>query len=303
MSLSRQTEPSHRISGNRTESQYWTFLMCPPDHFRIEYEINPWMNPALQPNLELARNQWDNLVSNLTRAGATVELIPPVAPLPDMVFTADIGLIDKHRFIKSRFRYAERQPEVQHGVKWFRSRNYEVIDVPLGTKTSLESSDIRPFRGFVLVGYGFRTSLASQLALAHLVQCEVLPLKLVDPRLYHLDLSFCPLDDHRAMIAPSALSRRSCALIEKLIPQPLVLEPDEALTFCANAIVLGKTVIMPFCPARVGRILEHWGFTICISPVSEFLKAGGGVHCLTLALHESFSQSISRFDEDEADRQ
>ncbi len=291
MSLSRQMELSHGVNGNHANLQSWTYLMCPPDHFRIGYEINPWMNQAIQPDLEVARNQWDNLVSNLTRSGANVELISPISSLPDMVFTADIGLIDKYRFIKSRFRYVERQPEVQYGADWFRSRKYEVIEVTPGKKTSLESSDIRSFGRYLLAGYGFRTSFAAQQALAHLVQCEMLPLKLVDPRFYHLDLSFCPLDDHSAMIVPAAWSRRSCELIEKLIPRPLVLELDEALTFCANAIVLGKTIIMSSCPARVGRILEHWGFTICISPVCEFLKAGGGVHCLTLALHESLSQS------------
>jgi arginine dihydrolase len=291
MNLSCQMELSHHISDNRPESQHWTYLMCPPDHFRIGYEINPWMTRGVQPDLGLARNQWDNLVSNLKKVGATVEVMPPVASLPDMVFTADIGLIDKHHFIKSRFRYAERQSEVQHGVDWFRSRNYEVIEVPLGTKTSLESSDIRPFRGYILAGYGFRTTFAAHPALAHLVQCEVLSIKFVDPRLYHLDLSFCPLDDRKAMVAPAAWSRRSCELIERLVPEPLVLELEEVLTFCANAIVLGKMVIMPSCPARVGRILERWGFTICISPVGEFLKAGGAVHCLALALHESFSQS------------
>jgi N-dimethylarginine dimethylaminohydrolase len=55
--------------------------------------------------------------------------------------------------------------------------------------------------------------------------------------------------------------------------------------------VVGKTVIMPSCPVRVGRILERWGFTVCISPISEFLKAGGAVHCLALGLNELFSQS------------
>jgi N-dimethylarginine dimethylaminohydrolase len=37
----------------------------------------------------------------------------------------------------------------------------------------------------------------------------------------------------------------------------------------------------------VGRVLEDWGFQVCVSPVSEFLKAGGGVRCLTLALDVS----------------
>jgi N-dimethylarginine dimethylaminohydrolase len=52
---------------------------------------------------------------------------------------------------------------------------------------------------------------------------------------------------------------------------------------------------MPACPLRVARILERWGFTICISPVSEFLKAGGALHCLVLALHGSFSSLAGHF--------
>lgn len=291
MNASIQAEIYHYTSNSCLNSQNWTYLMCPPDHFRVGYEINPWMTRAVQPDPELASEQWYNLVSNLKQAGAAVEILQPVASLPDMVFTADIGLIDQRSFIKSRFHYAERQPEVQHGVDWFRSRNYEVIELPLGAETSLESSDIRLFRGCLLAGYGFRTTFAAHIALARLWRCEVLSLEFVDPRLYHLDLSFCPLDDRRAMVAPAAWSRRGCALVETLVPEPLVLELDEALTFCANAIVVDKTVIMPSCPARVGRILEHWGFTVCISPVSEFLKAGGAVHCLALALHESLSLS------------
>jgi N-dimethylarginine dimethylaminohydrolase len=267
----------------------WTYVMCPPDHFRVAYEINPWMTRTVQPDPLLAREQWHNLVANLQRVGATVELLQPVASLPDMVFTADIGLVDRRRFITSRFHYTERQPEVQHGVDWFRSRDYEVIELPLGAETSMESSDIRPFRDVLLAGYGFRTTFASHTTLAQLCQRKVLSIEFVDPRLYHLDLSFCPLDGRRAIVAPVAWSRRSCATMQSLVPEPLILELDEAMTFCANSLVIGKTIIMPTCPVRVGRILERWGFMVCISPVGEFLKAGGGVHCLTLALHESLS--------------
>ena len=289
MSVSHQMELSHQTSNHCSNSR--TYLMCPPDYFRIGYEINPWMTCTVQPDMELAKEQWYHLVSNLKKAGASIEVLQPVASLPDMVFTADIGLIDKHRFIKTRFRHAVRQPEVQHGAEWFGSRDYEVIELPLKAETSLESSDIRPFRGYLLAGYGFRTAFAAHAVLAHLSHCKVLSIKFVDPRLYHLDLSFCPLDDRRALVVPAAWSRRSCELIEKFVPEPLMLELDEALTFCTNAVVVGKTIIMPSCPIRVGRILERWGFTICVSPVSEFLKAGGAVHCLTLALHESFSQA------------
>lgn len=267
----------------------WTYVMCPPDHFRVAYEINPWMTRTVQPDPQRAHEQWHNLVANLQQAGAAVELVQPVAALPDMVFTADIGLVDQRRFITSRFHYTERQPEVQHGVNWFGSHNYEVIELPLPAGMSMESSDIRPFRGVLLAGYGFRTTFAAHAALARLCGRKILSIEFVDPRLYHLDLSFCPLDDRRAMVVPAAWSRRSCALMQSLVPEPLVLDLDEAMMFCTNSVVAGKTIIMPACPARVGRILERWGFTVCISRVSEFLKAGGGVHCLTLALHEPLS--------------
>ncbi len=295
MNITRQTQPaSKQIGDGCSDSGYATYLMCPPDHYEVMYEINPWMDVTNRPDLHLARDQWYNLVSNLKAAGATVENMRPEASLPDMVFTADIGFIDQHRFFMSHFRYQQRHPEVQYAANWFRARNYEVIELSLGAEESLESSDIRSFRGCLLAGYGFRTTLSACTTLAGLLQYRMLAIKFVDPRLFHLDLSFCPLDDRRALVVPAAWSRRSCKLVEEFVPEPLVLELDEALMFCANSVVVGKTVIMPSCPVRVGRILERWGFTVCISPVSEFLKAGGAVHCLTLALHESFAQSGSK---------
>ncbi len=285
MSVSRQMRLSHLTSTACSGSQHRAYLMCPPDHFGVMYEINPWMDRTVQPDRDLARKQWDTLVSNLKETGAAVEILRPVPSFPDKVFTADIGLIDRNRFIMSHFRHQQRQPEAHHGAHWFQRRNYEVVELPLEAGTSLESSNICLFRGYILAGYGFRTTLSAHRVLAHVSQYRVASIRFVDPRLYHLDMSFCPLDEHRAIVAPAAWSRRSCELLEKLVPEPLVLELDEALTFCANSIVIGKTVIMPSCPLRVGRILERWGFTIRLSPVSEFLKAGGAVLCLALALH------------------
>ena len=110
------------------------------------------------------------------------------------------------------------------------------------------------------------------------------PVQLVDPRLYHLDLTFCPLDGRRAIIAPLGWDAYGRKVVEALVPEPLVLTDEEALSFCANSVVVGRTVVMPTVPARVGRQLEAWGFTVAECRVDEFLKAGGGCRCLTLAL-------------------
>lgn len=275
-----------------TRQPYPTYLMCPPEYFGVLYEINPWMKRAVQPDPDLAWEQWQNLVYTLQQAGAKVETIEPVASLPDMVFTADIGFVDSQRFIMSRFRYAERQEESRQGAYWFQRRNYQTIETALETGVSLESSDFFLFRDRLIAGYGFRTARTAHPEMAKLFQRPIYPIELVDTRFYHLDLSFCPLDDQRAIVAPAAWSRRSCAFLQELVPEALVLELDEALTFCANAIVVGKTIIMPACPSRVGRVLESWGFNVCVTPISEFLKAGGAVHCLALPLHTPFSSHM-----------
>ncbi len=272
-----------------------SYLMCPPDYFGVFYEINPWMHQENRPDCELAMEQWHNLVANLRRAGATVETIEPVKGLPDMVFVANAGLVDGQRLILSRFRHPERQPESIYTSQWFQARGCEVAELVGEDDIYFEGcGDAFPYGGSLLAGYGFRSDLSSHTALSRLLGVPVHSIKLVDERFYHLDISFSPLDHRHAIINPAAWDRASNAIIAQVVPEPLVLELDEALTFCTNCVVVGKVIIMPACPPRVGRILERWGYDVCVSPVSEFLKAGGAVRCLTLPLDMTISPQARR---------
>ena len=273
-----------------TQALSWgrSYLMCPPDYFGVFYEINPWMRTENTVNRDRAQEQWHHLVANLRRAGATVKTMEPVKSLPDLVFTANAGLVNGRRFIPSKFTYPERQPEVIYNNAWFRSHDFEISELSRDPQPYFEGSgDAFIVRGHLVAGYGFRTELAAHAVLARKLGVGYHSIKLVDARLYHLDISFCPLDDRHAIIAPDVWDRKSCEGLEQLIHEPLVLELDEALTFCANSVVVGKTIIMPYCPPRVERILHKWGYEVCVSPVTEFVKAGGAVRCLTLALDVS----------------
>ena len=100
--------------------------------------------------------------------------------------------------------------------------------------------------------------------------------------MYHLDLAFCPLDGTRAMVCPSAFDEASAEALLALVPEPLVLSEEEALTFCANSVVVGRTVVMPATSSpRVVAQLEEWDFEVVLVDVSEFHKGGGSVRCLT----------------------
>jgi N-dimethylarginine dimethylaminohydrolase len=90
-------------------------------------------------------------------------------------------------------------------------------------------------------------------------------------------------------VAPSGWDTYGRKVVEALVAEPLVLDADEALSFCANSVVVDSTVVMPLVPTRVGRQLEAWGFAVVEVRVDEFLKAGGGCRCLTLALDVTLS--------------
>ena len=259
--------------------------MCPPVHFGVLYEINPWMHREVEVDRDRSREQWDRLADNLRRAGATVELLEPQAHVPDLVFTANAGLLDatRHTFVPSNFRYPERQPETAVFSEWFGSHGWDVR--PLPDELDHEGAgDALPFDGTLLSGYRPRSDVAAGPVISGLLDVPVRTVELIDERLYHVDLTFCPLDDRRALCAPLGWDIYGRKVVEALVPEPLWLEDDEALSFCANSVVVGTTIVMPSTPPRVGRQLEAWGFTVVESPVDEFLKAGGGCRCLTLAL-------------------
>lgn len=264
------------------------FLMCPPLHFGVLYEINPWMSTEVAVDPDGAVAQWETLVANLRAAGAEVVAMEPQAHVPDLVFTANAGLVSGKRFVLSHFRHPERQPETPVFAAWFAAAGFEVLALPDGIGHE-GAGDALPFfgadgRAVLLSGYRPRSDAVAATEITRLLGCPVRAIELTDERLYHVDLTFCPLDDRRAICAPLGWDAYGRRVVESIVPEPLWLEDDEALAFCANSVVVDRNIVMPSVPPRVGRQLEAWGFSVVESRVDEFLKAGGGCRCLTLAL-------------------
>ena len=265
------------------------YLMVEPNHFRVDYAINPYMDLADQPDPVRALEQWHGLVEALRAAGAEVEVLPQRPDSPDMVYAMNLGLVvntgpavEDRRVVHSHMRYAERRNETLTAAPWFAEHGFAGSYVGRdGVGAHLEAGDAFAFGDALVVGYGPRTE---ELGLKHLatdLDVRVRGLRITHPGMYHLDLAFCPLDDRRAMVCPAALDEASAAAMLALVPEPLVLTEEEALTFCANSVVVGSTILMPSVPDRVRAQLEDWGFEIVLVDVSEFHKGGGSVRCMT----------------------
>ena len=265
------------------------YVMVRPDHFRIDYAINPYMDPADQPDHHRAMSQWVDLVSTIERLRGTVEVVPQRPDAPDMVYAMNLGLGvvrpgGAGHVVMSHMRYAERRMESISAQPWFersgRSTSYVGRD---GIGAHLEAGDVFAWGDALVAGFGPRTEEVALKHLAAELGVRVRGVRITHAAMYHLDLAFCPLDGRRAMVAPGAFDEASAAALLELVPEPLVLTDEEALTtFCANSIVVGGTVVMPAgAPRRVTAQRADWDLDVVEVDVSEFHKGGGSVRCLT----------------------
>jgi N-dimethylarginine dimethylaminohydrolase len=265
------------------------FLMCPPEHFTVAYIINPWMHGNLRKiDNAVAKQQWRSLYDTLTDL-ATVRLVLPQPSSPDMVFTANAGLVKGRHFIVSRFRYPERQYEEPYFADWFMDRGYEV---------SLMPRDV-PFEGagdalfdraadLLWMAHGHRSISEAREVLFERLGVDMVTLRLVDQRFYHLDTCFCPLEGGFAMYYPPAFDDASRDSIERHVPagKRITISEEDALAFACNAVNIDRVVVVNRATAAFVKTLAKAGFEVVQTPLSEFMKAGGSAKCLTLRLDE-----------------
>jgi N-dimethylarginine dimethylaminohydrolase len=258
-------------------------LMCRPDHFGVEYEINPWMHVANQVDRSRAAQQWDALYRAYAQLGQDVVLADPVPGLPDMVFTANAGVVWNGTAVLSRFRHPQRQGEESHWQQAFKAQGFDVVAPP--RSMSFEGAGDALFVGDTLyAGYGFRTDRAAHRFVGQALGVDVVSLELVDPRFYHLDTCFCPLNEQTVIFAPEAFSPSSARTIRATVPHVIEVPTELAEGFACNAIALGNRVISSTAAEGLGPQLHAEGFDTLALPMTEFMKSGGGVRCLSLPL-------------------
>ncbi len=261
--------------------------MCPPKLYDVSYVINPWMAGHVHDSSRaIAAEQWQHLYAAVTQI-AEVVLVEPQPGSPDMVFTANAGLEHDGVVVLSSFFHKERQGEEQHFRCWFDEAGYTVLSVPRETPFEGEGDALFAVDGSRLwVGYGPRTIQSSHRYLSEAWKIEVAPLHLVDPRFYHLDTCFAPLEDGSVMYYPQAFDDASVQKIEACYAadKRIIVTEGDALRFACNVITVNRTVILNEVSRELSDQLKRRDFYVIEVALSEFLKAGGAAKCLVMRL-------------------
>jgi len=278
-----QTTPARRAHHRR-------YLMCRPEHFTVSYRINPWMEPAKPTDTAKAVAQWQTLYDTYLALGHEVELIDPVEGLPDMVYTANGGFIIDGRALGVRFRVDERRGEERPFMDWFAAHGFEVVE-PIEVQEG--EGDFLLVGDTILAGTGFRSVGDSHREVAEVFGREVVSLRLVDPRFYHLDTAISVLAPvqgasgvEKATIAylPSAFDEPSLQILRERYPDAIQVSDADGAVFGLNSASDGYNVFISPRATGFEAQLRERGYNPILIDLSELLLGGGGIKCCTLEL-------------------
>jgi N-dimethylarginine dimethylaminohydrolase len=242
------------------------------------------MDPDKPVDPALALFQWEDLRDRYRSLGHTVEILDPVAGLPDMVFAANGATVVDGRVLGARFANPERADEAPAHLAWFRAHCYADVREPEHVNEA--EGDFAVTSSWLLAGQGFRSSPLAHDEAQEYFGRPVISLELTDPRYYHLDTALAVLDDtaDEIMYYPGAFSPGSRAVLARLFPGALLATAEDAAAFGLNAVSDGLNVVLPREATGLYEPLRERGYVPVGVDLAEFHKAGGSVKCCTMEL-------------------
>jgi N-dimethylarginine dimethylaminohydrolase len=254
--------------------------MCSPEHFAVEYAINPWMDMTAPVDAELAIKQWDRLRETLVGLGHEVHLLVPEPGLPDMVYAANGAFMVDGTVYGAQFKHQQRAAEAAPHRAFYESLGCRFI-APNATNEGEGDFAYLPeaHGGLILAGHGFRTELPAHAEAQEALVRPVVSLRLVDPRFYHLDVALAPIDDGNIVYYPGAFSAASQRVLAQLFPDAVLADDEDALAFGLNLVSDGANVVLNSEATRLAGRLKAAGYAPVPVELAELKKGGGSVKC------------------------
>ncbi len=254
--------------------------MCSPEHFTVEYAINPWMDVTTAVDADLAVKQWDRLRETLVGLGHDVHLLTPEAGLPDMVYAANGAFVVDGTVYGARFKHEQRTAEATAHRAFYEEQGWRFI-APNETNEGEGDFAYLPeaHGGLILAGHGFRTEPAAHAEAQEALGRPVVSLRLIDPRFYHLDVALASIDDENIVYYPGAFSAASQKVLAQLFPDAIVADDEDALAFGLNLVSDGLNVVLNNEATRLAGKLKAAGYHPVPVELAELKKGGGSVKC------------------------
>jgi N-dimethylarginine dimethylaminohydrolase len=270
-------------------------LLSPPTHLAM-VPCNAVTRDSLARGLSSctasAGAQHRAMVSKLEAAGVDCHLVPPKPGLADLAFTRDSLLMTPWGLVGLRPSEPHRRGEPAHLAGALDRLDIGALGVV--DEGKVEGGDVCLLRaGLVMIGIsGERTDEAGGRALGRIFErrgWRALYTR-IEPRYLHLDTQFTLVSKHLGVACLETLEDGFAERMAGLGIELLPATPGEIDRLEANLLSLGGCrVVAPGGETRLNRMLRQRGYDLIEVEIDQFVRCGGGVHCLTMPLGRSAS--------------
>lgn len=231
--------------------------------------------PRREIDIRNAAAQHAQYVGCLEQLGLRVVSLPPEPDLPDAVFVEDPAVVADEVAVIARMGALSRRPETESIERELaRYRPIRRMNNP-GT---LDGGDVMRAGRRFYVGLSQRTNAEGIRQLAAALEpfgYAVTPVEIRD--CLHMKSACCYLGEQTILANPKWFDASVFGDF-----RILEVAPDEP--WAANALAIGRSVILPACFPLTRRILERERWNVIPLDTSELMKAEGGVTCMSLIL-------------------
>ena len=257
-------------------------LLCPPDYYDIEYEINPWMHTSNKVDHEKVQSIYQQIKSLYLSLDIEVHEIQAEKGLPDMVYSANFGEVRGNTFIKSNFRFSQRRAEADFAAKFFQEKfGYKTVSLPEDIFFEGQGDLLNDGKRFFF-GWGKRSQQEAKPYLEKYLDAEVIDFELINPYYYHLDTCFTPLTPDLVMINPKSFKPEGLKKIHEIFSQVIETNEEDNNFLACNLINAGKNIVFAKGSSKVLREkLEGLGYILHEVDMTEYIKGGGSVKCIS----------------------
>ena len=260
--------------------------------------------------LDRAIAQFLSLYKHVARH-ALVYLLPSTPGFQDQTYVSNLGVVLPHcgedTVIISRFRSTPRVGEDRIGADFFKLMNFTVEQPPEAFEAEPlffeGEADLKHIQGNLYIGaHGMRTSRNALTWAAERFEMEILPFRITDPYLYHLDCCFLRITEDTVLLCTSIADPACLRAIEQHC-EIIDVSLEDARAGITNSLLLPGEILCDSPLLELGK--EHHSYAIekakierlediCsrfsralrIFCMSEFYKSGALLSCLIMHIRQ-----------------
>lgn len=285
-----------------------SFLLNFPHTLSTQVPNNIWMKELSKEESQINRprayRQFMDLYSFMA-GSSLVHLLPAEGNFQDLTYVANLGihlphLTDRNEIILSNFTSPPRVGEEKVGETFFHQMGYNTTICPYKFEGE---ADLKYLYGNVYIGgYNQRSSKEAYEWMEKNFDMKILKLDMVDEYLYHLDCTVFPINTERTMICCDLYTEEELDELDKFTEIIDVSIEDTEGGIC-NSIRMGNMILSAsniselkktdvlYAPEKrkiqtLEKICSDEGMEPVLFNISEFMKSGAMLSCLSMALNK-----------------